>query len=210
MFYAIFGKRTLDVVLCTLILPIAVPACLILGCLVAAFLGRPVLFYQDRPGLNGEIFYLSKFRSMTNERDTKGNLLPNERRITTFGKILRSTSLDELPSLINVLRGEMSLVGPRPLRSHYLKFYSKEQSRRHSVKPGITGLAQVSGRANLNWDEKLAMDIEYVDSYSLTLDIKIIFMTALQVLLRDSTTPENSEFEIPFDVYVKNKSDKTT
>ena len=177
-----FGKRLFD-------LAFTVPALLLLSPVMAAVavlvrlkLGSPVLFRQQRPGIGGRPFILLKFRTMTNTRDANGELLPDEQRITWFGQKLRHTSLDELPELINVLAGEMSLVGPRPLLMSYLERYTREQMRRHDVLPGITGLAQVSGRNNLSWDEKFALDVWYVDHCSLWLDIKVLAMTVRAVL----------------------------
>ncbi len=147
--------------------------------------GRPIFFRQVRPGLNGKPFIMYKFRTMTNERDGDGNLLPDDRRLTSFGRFLRSTSLDELPELINVLKGEMSLVGPRPLLMEYLPLYSTEQFRRHEVKPGITGWAQVNGRNAISWEDKFKFDVWYVDNQSFWLDIKILWMTLVKVFKRE-------------------------
>lgn len=182
------------------------PVMLLVGILIRIKLGGPVLYKQERPGKSGIPFYLYKFRSMTDEKDEHGNLLPNEVRLTTFGKKLRSTSLDELPSLINVLKGEMSIVGPRPLRMRYLPLFTAEQFRRHEVKPGITGYAQANGRSNLSWDEKFRLDIYYVDHISFLLDIKILFKTFINVLARKDTNPHQGQFEIPFDEYIKTKN----
>ena len=172
-----FGKRLLD-------LALTVPALILLSPVIAAValvvrikLGSPVLFRQQRPGLGGSPFIILKFRTMTGARDTDGTLLADEQRLTTFGKMLRRTSLDELPELINVLKGDMSLVGPRPLLVDYLDRYTPEQMRRHDALPGITGLAQVKGRNNLSWEEKFAYDLWYVDHRSLLLDLKILAMT---------------------------------
>lgn len=153
--------------------------------LVMFFLGRPVIFAQDRPGLKGKKFKLLKFRSMTDNRDADGILLPDSERLTKFGKILRSTSLDELPGLWSVLKGDMSLVGPRPLLMAYLPLYSAEQARRHEVRPGITGWAQVNGRNSLSWEDKFKLDVWYVDHRSMYLDLKIILLTVRKVLYRD-------------------------
>jgi len=142
---------------------------------------------------------------MTNEKDGEGNLLPNEQRLTQFGKKLRKSSLDELPSIINVLKGDMSFVGPRPLRTRYLPFFTNEQQRRHSVLPGITGYAQVNGRSAISWEEKLHMDVLYVDKMSFWLDIKIIFKTIFNVVKKEGTSPESGDFEIPFDEYMQQK-----
>lgn len=155
-------------------------------------LGTPIFFCQKRPGLHGKIFSIIKFRTLRDSRDAQGRLLPDEQRMTRLGKFLRATSLDELPQLWNVLKGQMSVVGPRPLLVEYLSFYSPEQKRRHDVKPGITGLAQVSGRNALAWDDKFKLDVWYVDNQSLWLDIKIIFLTIKKVILRKDITSEGS------------------
>ncbi|NCC97697.1 MAG: sugar transferase, partial [Synergistales bacterium] len=160
-------KRALDVVLSLMGLVVLSPVLLCTALAVAVKLGRPVLFRQRRPGLNGKPFYMLKFRTMTDGRDKKGNLLPDEVRLTSFGKLLRSTSLDELPELLNVLKGDMSLVGPRPLLMEYLPLYSPDQARRHQVRPGITGWAQVNGRNALSWEDKFALDVWYVDNWSI-------------------------------------------
>jgi sugar transferase EpsL len=152
--------------------------------LVLAKFNFPILFKQSRPGLKGKIFYIYKFRSMTSERDKEGILLSDELRLTKFGKLLRSTSLDELPSLWNVLKGEMSLVGPRPLLLEYLPLYSTKQARRHEVKPGVTGWAQVNGRNTITWSEKFDLDVWYVDHHSIWLDIKILWLTVKKVIAR--------------------------
>ena len=146
--------------------------------------GAGAFFYHERPGLHGKLFKVIKFKSMTDERDAKGNLLPNELRITKIGRIIRATSLDELPQLFNVLKGDMSLIGPRPLVPRYLKLYSKEQMRRHEVRPGITGWAQVNGRNSITWTKKFEYDVWYVDHVSLWLDIKILWMTVMNVIQR--------------------------
>jgi lipopolysaccharide/colanic/teichoic acid biosynthesis glycosyltransferase len=157
---------------------------------VLAFMGSPVFFRQERPGLHQKPFFILKFRTMRNTCDENGKLLPSSERLTGFGSFLRSSSLDELPELFNVLKGEMSLVGPRPLRVEYLDRYTPEQARRHDVKPGITGWAQVNGRNALGWDDKFALDVWYVDNWSLMLDIKICFMTFIKVLKREGISAE--------------------
>ena len=178
------NKRVFDLFLVLLSLPIILPILLLLAVLILTQFNFPILFKQSRPGLNAKIFNIYKFRTMTNERDKDGILLPEEIRLTKFGKFLRSASLDELPSLWNVLKGEMSLVGPRPLLVQYLTRYSIKQARRHEVKPGITGWAQVNGRTTINWDKKFDLDVWYVDNQSIWLDIKIIFRTLKKVFLR--------------------------
>ena len=182
------------------------PIYFIISLLIVIKLGKPVLYKQERPGKKGETFMMYKFRSMTNETDEQGNLLPNDKRLPDFGKKLRSTSLDELPSLLNVLKGDMSLVGPRPLRVRYLPYYTKEQYKRHDVMPGITGYAQVNGRSKISWDEKLKMDLFYVKHLSFWLDIKIIFKTFWNVISKKDTNPVGHNFEVPFDEYVNQKN----
>ncbi len=179
------SKRVFDLLLTTVGLVILSPVMLVLALLVWIFHGRPVLFRQTRPGYRGVPFALYKFRSMTDARDPQGSLLPDEQRLTRFGRFLRASSLDELPELFNVLRGEMSLVGPRPLLMQYLERYSAEQMRRHEVLPGITGWAQINGRNALTWQEKFRLDVWYVDHRSLWLDLKILAITLWKVLKRE-------------------------
>jgi lipopolysaccharide/colanic/teichoic acid biosynthesis glycosyltransferase len=183
--YCKFGKRLLDLALTIPILILLAPLLALLGLLVRLKLGSPVLFRQQRPGLHGHPFTLLKFRTMTDTRDAQGNLLPDEDRLTQFGQLLRSTSLDELPELMNVLKGEMSLVGPRPLLMQYLGRYTAEQMRRHKVKPGVTGWVQVNGRNDIPWAEKFALDVWYVEHQSLWLDLKIITLTPWKILKRE-------------------------
>ena len=178
-------KRFFDLFLVLLSLPLILPIYLLLMLLVLAKFNFPILFKQSRPGLNGKIFNIYKFRTMTNECDKDGILLSDEARLTKFGKFLRSTSLDELPSLWNVLKSDMSLVGPRPLLLEYLPLYSTQQARRHEVKPGITGWAQVNGRNAITWGEKFDLDVWYVDNQSIWLDIKILWLTVKKVIMRD-------------------------
>lgn len=166
------------------------PVLLVLAVLVRKKLGSPVFFKQQRPGLNGKIFTMYKFRTMTDAKNEDGNLLPDEDRLPPFGKFLRSTSLDELPELINVLKGDMSLVGPRPLLVQYLPRYSTFQARRHEVRPGITGWAQVNGRNALSWEEKFALDVWYVDNASFTLDLKILWMTVEKIIKREGISQQ--------------------
>ncbi len=178
-------KRLFDLVLASLAAVVLLPVIAVLIPLVRAKLGSPVFFRQVRPGLGGRPFEMIKFRTMTNAKDAAGNLKPDAERLTPFGRFLRSTSLDELPELWNVLKGEMSLVGPRPLLMEYLPLYSITQMRRHEVKPGVTGWAQVNGRNALTWDEKFALDVWYVDNRSLWLDMKVLLLTIKKVLVRD-------------------------
>lgn len=166
------------------------PILMVLAVLVRRKLGSPVFFRQQRPGLNGKIFTMYKFRTMTDKRDGEGNLLPDEDRLPSFGRFLRSTSLDELPELINVLKGDMSLVGPRPLLVQYLPRYSDFQARRHEVRPGITGWAQVNGRNAISWEEKFSLDVWYVDNASFILDLKILWMTVLKIMKREGISQE--------------------
>jgi sugar transferase EpsL len=181
-FYRRVGKRLLDLGLSVPALIVLAPVGIAIGALARAKLGSPVLFRQVRPGRNGELFELIKFRTMTDERDPRGALLPDEIRLTSFGRRMRRLSLDELPTLWNVVRGEMSLVGPRPLLVQYLERYTPEQRRRHEVLPGITGWAQVNGRNALTWDEKFDLDIWYVENLSLRVDLAILLRTVAQVL----------------------------
>lgn len=184
-------KRCLDVTIGGVALVVSVPVQLVVGALVARNLGRPVLFRQDRPGLNGEIFTLYKFRTMK-EIDPERGLVSDADRLTSFGKSLRASSLDELPSLWNVVKGDMSLVGPRPLLPSYLELYSPEQARRHEVRPGLTGYAQISGRNGVGWDARLALDTEYVDRRSFQLDVAIVLQTMLLVLRREGIAAPGS------------------
>lgn len=178
-------KRLFDALAAILGLMLVWPLILFLAILVRLKLGSPVVFSQVRPGLAGKPFRMYKFRTMTDEKDEKGELLPDEVRLTAFGRFLRSTSLDELPELWNVLKGEMSLVGPRPLLMEYLPLYSTEQARRHEARPGITGWAQVNGRNAISWEDKFRLDVWYVDHQSLWLDIRILWMTVRKVLVRE-------------------------
>jgi sugar transferase EpsL len=184
-------KRLFDIVVTGITAPIWGTIVLILAVLVRTKLGSPVFFRQERPGLHGKIFRLMKFRTMTDQRDEKGNLLPDAVRLTPFGKWLRSTSLDELPELLLVLKGDMSLVGPRPLLVQYLPLYNKEQARRHDVRPGLTGWAQINGRNAISWEQKFALDVWYVDHQSLWLDIKILFLTVWRVFNRHGISAAN-------------------
>lgn len=183
--YRYFFKRVFDIIASLVILVLLSPILLVI-CLWLHFAnkGAGVFFYQQRPGLHGELFSIIKFKSMTDEKDSEGNLLPNEQRITKIGALLRKTSLDELPQFINVLKGDMSMIGPRPLVIRYLDLYSPEQARRHDVRPGITGWAQVNGRNAISWTRKFELDVWYVDHVSLWLDLKIFYMTVVNILRR--------------------------
>lgn len=186
------SKRIFDSLIALLLLLVLSPIFLMVSIFVLIFHGHPVIFTQNRPGLNGEIFKLYKFRTMTNEKEKNGELCSDEKRLTTFGKFLRSTSLDELPELFNVLIGQMSLVGPRPLLVQYLERYSPEQARRHHVLPGITGWAQINGRNNLSWQDKFDLDVWYVDHWTFWLDLKILILTPLKVFKREGITSEGN------------------
>lgn len=193
MLKSIFDKLVSLVLIIILALPSA-----ILAIIIVFFMGYPIIYTQRRPGLNGSIFKMYKFRSMTNDKDANGNLLPNKDRLTPFGKFLRKSSLDELPELLNVLKGDMSLVGPRPLRVEYLPLYSKEQARRHEVKPGITGWAQVNGRNTISWDDKFKYDVWYVDNCSFILDLKILLLTVYKVFKREGVNQAEDVTMEPF------------
>jgi lipopolysaccharide/colanic/teichoic acid biosynthesis glycosyltransferase len=192
MIYKKYVKRILDIILSLIAIILLSPVYLILFILVRVKLGSPVLFHQDRPGKDGRIFHMYKFRSMTDERDENGELKPDEDRLTSFGRRLRATSLDELPELFCILKGDMSLVGPRPLLVQYLPLYSERQSHRHDVLPGLTGWAQVNGRNALTWPQKFEYDVEYTEKVSFLMDLKIIFMTVKNVLKREGISPEGS------------------
>lgn len=188
--YPKFPKRLADVMLVTLALPLLIPGLAAISTLAFVFMGHPILFTQTRPGRHGKPFRMIKFRTMTDVRDADGRLLPDASRLTRFGQFLRATSLDELPELWNVLKGEMSLVGPRPLLMEYLELYTPDQARRHDVRPGITGWAQVNGRNALSWEDKFRLDVWYVENQSLWLDLKILFLTVWKVLSREGVAAE--------------------
>jgi sugar transferase EpsL len=181
-------KRFFDVLVVSVTAPLSLPIILICAFLIKLKLGSPVLFEQKRPGLHGSPFVLYKFRTMTNERDSNGDLLPDNQRLKQFGLFLRSTSLDELPELWNVLKGDMSLVGPRPLLMEYLPLYSDDQKKRHHVLPGITGWAQINGRNELSWTEKFKLDVWYIENWSLWFDVKILGLTVKKVLSREAVS----------------------
>ena len=190
--YAKYIKRMLDFILSLIALIVLSPLMIIIGILVRIKLGRPVIFKQKRPGKNEKIFTLYKFRTMTDEKDEQGNLLADEKRLTKFGKFLRSTSLDELPELINIIKGDMAIVGPRPLLVEYLPLYNEEQKHRHDIKPGLTGLAQISGRNAIQWEEKFKEDIEYVNNITFIQDTKIILKTFIKVFKKDGINQEGN------------------
>lgn len=207
MFYRYFGKRFLDLLIASLGLVLAAPILAVLSLLVALKLGRPVFFRQPRLGWRGEVFDFIKFRTMTDERDSQGVLLADSKRLTPFGRLLRSTSLDELPQLLCVLRGDMSLIGPRPLLVQYRERYSPEQFRRHEVRPGITGLAQVNGRNQTTWQARFALDVEYVDNLSFWLDLRIVWQTVAVVLGRRGT---NHSGDVTFPEFMGNSTNGTS
>ena len=198
-----FLKGTIDKIMAFVLLGILSPIFVVIGCLIFFNLGKPIIFSHSRAGLNGKPFNLFKFRSMTNQCNLEGELLPPDQRLTDFGIFLRSTSFDEIPSLINVLIGDMSFVGPRPLLLEYIPLYSSEQSLRHSVKPGITGLAQINGRNKIPWEERFSLDVKYVKHKSFLLDLKILFKTLWKVFARKDITPKN---HLIMDAFTGNKN----
>lgn len=193
--YRKFVKRLLDIIISLTALVVLSPVLLLVAILVRCKLGSPVIFHQDRPGLHEKVFRLYKFRTMTDVRDEQGNLLSDEVRLTKFGKLLRATSLDELPELWNILKGDMSLIGPRPLLVSYLPYYTEEESLRHTVRPGLTGLAQVNGRNLLDWDKRFAKDVEYVRNISFGMDVKIFFLTIKKVFIHENVEVDTSRVE---------------
>lgn len=183
--YAVFFKRFFDIVLSLFALIILSPLLVIVAILIRIKLGSPVIYKAKRPGKNEQVFMLYKFRSMTNERDDNGKLLPDTERLTKFGRIIRATSIDELPELINIVKGEMSIVGPRPLAVSYLPYYTSKERHRHDVRPGLTGLAQINGRNTICWDDKFKYDLEYIETISLSNDIRIVLKTVKKVFVRE-------------------------
>ena len=190
--YRRFVKRGLDFLTALAALLVLSPVLLVLAVLVRCKLGTPVLFRQERPGLDGRIFTLCKFRTMTDKKDAQGNLLPDSERLTKFGRLLRAASLDELPQLFNILKGDMSLIGPRPLLVSYLPYYTEEEKLRHTVRPGLTGLAQVSGRNFIDWDRRLEKDVEYVKNLSFAMDMKVLWLTVKTVLGHSGEVAEDT------------------
>lgn len=196
--YKKYIKRPMDFILSLIAIIILSPVLLVVGVLVRTKLGAPIIFKQNRPGFRENIFTLYKFRTMTDERDEKGELLPDNIRLTKFGKFLRSTSLDELPELFNILLGDMSIIGPRPLLVQYLELYNENQKRRHDVRPGLSGLAQINGRNAISWEDRFKLDIEYVDNISFIGDWKIIFLTIKKVFVREGINSETAATMEPF------------
>ena len=202
-----YFKRLFDLACSAFLTALLLPLLLLLTAAIYAIMGGPALFRQRRPGLRGAPFECLKFRTMDNRRDEKGLLLPDEARLTALGKFLRRTSLDELPQLVNVLRGEMSFVGPRPLLMEYLDLYTDEQMRRHEAKPGITGWAQINGRNAITWEERFQLDVWYVDNQSFFLDMKILLMTIKKVIVREGTSARNGETMPKFSGTISPKQD---
>ena len=198
-------KRFLDIIIASIALVFLSPLYFYVAYKVRKNLGSPVIFRQVRPGLNGKPFEMVKFRTMTDERDKEGNLLPNEQRLPKFGKMLRATSLDEMPELWNVIKGDMSVVGPRPLLMDYLPLYNEDQAKRHKIRPGMTGYAQVNGRNSISWEEKFKLDTWYVENQSIWLDFKIMFQTVKKVLVKDGI---NQSEEVTMTRFKGNKKDE--
>ncbi|WP_180085984.1 sugar transferase [Acinetobacter sp. YH12103] len=198
-------KRLLDIIIASIALILLSPLYFYVAYKVRKNLGSPVIFRQVRPGLHGKPFEMIKFRTMTDERDAEGNLLPNEQRLPKFGKMLRATSLDEMPELWNVIKGDMSIVGPRPLLMDYLPLYNEEQAKRHNVRPGMTGYAQVNGRNSISWEEKFKLDTWYVENQSIWLDFKIMFQTVKKVLVKEGI---NQSEEVTMTRFMGNKKDE--
>lgn len=207
--YAKYIKRILDFILSLLAIIILSPVMLIIYILVRIKLGKPAIFKQQRPGKNEKIFTLYKFRTMTDEKDEDGNLLPDEKRLTKFGKILRSTSLDELPELFNILKGNMAIVGPRPLLIRYLPYYTEEERHRHDVRPGLTGLAQINGRNSTNWTERFKLDLKYAQNVSFINDIKIVLKTIMKVLKKQDILVGQEQILLDLDEERKDDNKKS-
>lgn len=193
--YRRYIKRMFDIIISMTALVLLSPLLLLLAVLVRIKLGSPIIFHQERPGFQEKIFKLCKFRTMTEERDANGNLMPDAVRLTKFGRALRTTSLDELPELWNILKGDMSLIGPRPLLVSYLPYYTDEERLRHTVRPGLTGLAQINGRNLLDWDKRFAKDVEYVRNLSFGLDVKIFFLTLKKVFIHENIEVDTNQIE---------------
>lgn len=207
--YAKYFKRVLDFILSLIAIIILSPVFLIIAILVRIKLGSPIIFKQERPGKDEKIFTLYKFRTMTDEKDENGNLLPDEKRLTKFGKTLRSTSLDELPELFNILKGDMAIVGPRPLLVRYLPYYTEEERHRHDVRPGLTGLAQIHGRNATNWTDRFKYDVEYTHKITLFGDIKILLKTVIKVIKKQDILVGNEQILLNLDEERKNDNSKS-
>ncbi|MBE6912388.1 MAG: sugar transferase [Ruminococcaceae bacterium] len=205
--YKRFFKRPIDIFCALLAITVFSWLYIIVAILVRIKLGSPILFKQERPGKDGKIFKLYKFRSMTDEKDENGELLPDDVRLTKFGRFLRKTSLDELPEAFNILKGDMSVIGPRPLAVKYLPYYTAEEMHRHDVRPGLSGLAQVKGRNALQWEERFAYDLEYVRNISFFFDVKIVFMSAMKMLKRSDIVERGTGTVIDFDEYRKQQKE---
>lgn len=205
--YRRFIKRPMDFVLALIAIVILIPLFIIVAFLVRMKLGSPIIFKQERPGMNEQIFTMYKFRTMTSRVDENGNLLPDNLRLTKFGKLLRSTSLDELPEIFNILKGDMSIVGPRPLATIYLPYYNSEEKLRHTVRPGLTGLAQINGRNTINWEERFGYDINYVNNITFLIDVKIVLKTVLKVFKREGVTVRGTTEVVSFHIYRQNQFD---
>lgn len=206
LIYNKFIKRIFDFSAAFIAILILSPIFLIVSTMAAFMLGTPIIFKRKRPGLDEKLFTIYKFRTMTNKRDENGELLPDKDRLTKFGRFLRASSIDELPELFNILKGDMSIVGPRPLAEDYLPHYTEEEKRRHHVRPGLTGLAQVMGRNNLSWEEKFAYDIEYVDNMSFLMDMKIIFKTIRKLFVKSEIGERGMNGLVDFDIYRQNQN----
>lgn len=207
--YAKYFKRVLDLILSLMALILLMPLMIIIAILIRIKLGSPVIFKQKRPGKNEKIFTLYKFRTMTDKKDKDGNLLPDSERLTKFGKILRSTSLDELPELFNIIKGDMAIVGPRPLLVKYLPYYTKEERHRHDVRPGLTGLAQINGRNTTNWEDRFKYDIEYTHKIALIEDIKIAIKTVVKIIRKQDILVGNEQILLDLDEVRKNGNSKS-
>lgn len=207
--YAKYFKRILDFLLSLIALIVLSPILIIIAILVRVKLGSPVIFKQQRPGKNEKIFTLYKFRSMTDKRDENGNLLPDSERLTKFGKALRSTSLDELPELFNILKGDMAIVGPRPLLVRYLPYYTEEERHRHDVRPGLTGLAQIHGRNTTNWNDRFKYDVEYTNKITLWVDIEILLKTVIKVIKKEDILVGKEQILLDLDEVRKNDYSKS-
>ena len=205
--YKKYIKRLLDIILSLIGIIITFPIFIIIGLLVIIFLGRPAIFRQKRPGKDEKIFTMYKFRTMTNKKDKDGNLLPDEQRLTKFGKFLRKTSLDEIPEFFNILKGDMSFIGPRPLVVEYLPYYNNKEKHRHDIRPGLTGLAQVNGRNNLKWEERFEFDLYYIKHLTFKMDFKIILLTIIKVLKKSDIVTRGEGNNCDFSEYRRKQNE---